>query len=254
MRLLDNGSRIAASIPPLAESTQATIRVYRPRTYRLDDLAGKSFPTDALPFLRTLMASQRNVVVSGATASGKTTFVRALAQEILDRRVVVIEDTRELKLPIQWGVSLECATHIDRTVQWSELLVYCMRQAPDHVLIGEIRHADALTAYLESLEAGFTGGVTTMHATSAEHVLSRMASILSRKGSFSDPAAYRHLVRKDLHAICHCRSRDGRYRVEEIVAIYEGELLTLWLYDPATDTYHHDPEALAALSESEKVC
>lgn len=222
---LPDGSRVNASIPPLSANTQVTIRVARPVTFTLEQLAeGGMFDAAMRGYFLRALEERRNIVISGSTNSGKTTLLRAFGLQLVDReRFYIVEDTAELRLPIRRGVVHEVSANNRASLSMEDSLRAALRSAPDRMFVGEIRTSSALQTYLEVLEVGFTGALTTLHARSAIGAVQRCESLLHRTGMFGDYEAYAALVRANIDTLIHCeRCEDGRYRVTQVVEVEEG--------------------------------
>lgn len=128
-------------------------------------------------YLTDAVAREANIIVSGATNTGKTTLLNMLLATIReDRRVVALEDTPELQLGRFWdGVGLIAAREAGTgagMVDWRQLYDHLMRITPDHILMGEISTQNAFAA-LAALNSGVTGFMCTIHAESPEQVIHR---------------------------------------------------------------------------------
>lgn len=123
-----------------------------------------------------------NILVSGGTSSGKTTVARALLSLTHSaERLVTIEDARELHLPHMNSVALiaERATSSERTP--AKLLVAALRMRPDRLILGEMRGEEALT-FLEAINTGHPGSISTIHADSPILALERLVLMVLRTG------------------------------------------------------------------------
>lgn len=247
---LADGSRVAALVAPLVAHTSATIRVARSRAFSLDDLlqAGMLSP-DMATVLAGAIQSYANVIISGSTDSGKTTLLRALlAPAVAGDRVFVVEDTRELRLQLVRGVELEVTRHNDANLTMRDAIKSALRNAPTRIVVGEIRDDQALNAYLELLEAGFRGGITTLHAGSAQDTLFRAEMMLMRAGQAPTLDVARSIVRRALSWVAYCEKSklDGRRRVAELAAIHDGDAHLIWAWNG--HAWDCDTVALRALA------
>ncbi|MCF8482169.1 MAG: CpaF/VirB11 family protein [Rhodospirillum sp.] len=126
-------------------------------------------------YLVEAMAREANMIISGATNTGKTTLLNMLLSEIdASRRVVALEDTPELHLDRFWdGVGLLAAREADTSIgmlTWRQLYDHLMRITPDHILFGEISTQNAFAA-LAALNSGVTGFMCTIHAESPHQAI-----------------------------------------------------------------------------------
>ena len=175
--LLPDGSRLHASIPPLSGG-ELTIRKHAVRPWSAADLlASGSIHSDALAFLWLAFQSDSSVLVAGNTASGKTTLLDALLGFVpLTERVVVIEETPELRPPHPHQVHLVC--NEDLHISMAELVRDSLRMRPDRVVVGEVRTPPETQAYMETLLSGQArGSYATFHAQSANEALRRLVNL-----------------------------------------------------------------------------
>lgn len=164
------GFRVTGIIPPVTTAPIFTIRkppaVVFPLGTLLTDLS-------QLDRLREALRARQNIVVSGATGSGKTTLASSLLRELVllcpDHRLIVLEDTPELSIVAQNFVS--CAT--SHSVHLSRLIRTTLRLDPTRIIVGEVRGAEAFHL-LKAWNTGHPGGVATVHANSASSALSRL--------------------------------------------------------------------------------
>jgi flagellar protein FlaI len=182
---LPDGSRVNATIPPASiDGSTITIRKFRADPYTIVDLI--NFGTvnlEVAAFLwmavEGLGAKPANILISGGTGSGKTTFLNVLANFIPDSsRVLTIEDTAELKLPIKHIIRFEGKPPgLEGTGELTlEILVKnTLRMRPDRIIVGEIRHHEASTLFT-AMNTGHDGCMGTIHANSARETLVRITS------------------------------------------------------------------------------
>jgi Flp pilus assembly CpaF family ATPase len=176
---LRDGSRINAVIAPTAVSGPAlTIRKFTTQKYGIEELIRmKSISAEAAEFLKASVKDRRNIIVSGGTGSGKTTFLNILSAFIPKReRVVTVEDTAELSLKMEHVVRLESKTENVEgkgMITIRDLVKNALRMRPDRIIVGECRSGEALDM-LQAMNTGHDGSMTTIHANSAEGVISRL--------------------------------------------------------------------------------
>jgi pilus assembly protein CpaF len=128
-------------------------------------------------YLEAAMLAQKNMIISGATNTGKTTLLNKLLVFLPDdRRVVAAEDTPELHIDRFWdGVGLLAAREASTAsgmIDWRQLYDHKMRATPDHIIFGEISTQNAFAA-LGALNSGITGFMCSIHAASPEQVIKR---------------------------------------------------------------------------------
>lgn len=177
---LPHGSRVAAVFPPCsAGGTTLTIRKFVHRVLTPDDLLQNRFISNEI-FDAVRLANDRreNILISGGTGTGKTTLLNALAGLFPSGdRIIVIEDTSELRLEHAHLVRLEVSRAQDdlAPVTTGDLLRATLRHRPDRIIVGEVRGAEAFDL-LQALNTGHSGLISTIHANSAMHALSRLAT------------------------------------------------------------------------------
>lgn len=180
---LPGGERVNVIIPPLAlDGPTVTIRRF-PQPFRLDDLvARRSLPASAATLLAVLVRARLNVLVSGGTGSGKTTFLNALSGLIPDReRIITIEDAAELSLQQPHVVRMEARpanTEGEGEVTIRDLVRNSLRMRPDRIVVGEVRGGETLDM-LQAMNTGHEGSLTTVHANSPIDALARLETLAS---------------------------------------------------------------------------
>jgi len=233
---LPDGSRVAAVLAPVSlGGTILTIRKFQSRFFTVEELLRvETLTRDQLDVMRHAMDTRHNILISGGTASGKTTLLNALAARLPPaERLILIEDTAELQLPAVNLVRLEArrAQPGLPAVTVRELLRATLRHRPDRILVGEVRGGEAFDL-LQALNTGHAGTLSTIHANSAEQALSRFTSCVLQSGVELPYPAIRHQVAESLQLLVHLERRHGRRLVTEIAHVGR--------YDPATDRYALD--------------
>lgn len=135
--------------------------------------------------LKVAVGQRRNILISGGTSSGKTTFLNALLREIpVEERLILIEDTPELQLRHENAVGLVAVRGEQGEAQVStdDLLVASLRMRPDRIILGEIRGREALT-FLRAVNTGHPGSMTTIHADSPERAVEQLALLVLQRGT-----------------------------------------------------------------------
>lgn len=217
---LPDGSRVNVAVAPVAVGgTTLTIRRFPRRSVPLVAFG----PRPATELLESLITERANLVVSGGTGAGKTTLLNALGGRIRPgERIVVIEDTAELRLEGDHVVRLEArpanAEGIG-AVGLDALLINALRMRPDRLVIGEVRGPEALQLLL-ALNTGHDGCLATCHANDAAGALRRIETLaLGADLGLPVEALRRHLV-EALDVVVHlAKGPDGERRIEEIARI-----------------------------------
>ena len=132
------------------------------------------------------IAARKNVLIAGATGAGKTTLLNACLGEMEriapETRLLVIEDTPEIRSPFRNSVALRTSDG----VTMDRLLVSALRQAPDRIVVGEVREGSVLLTLVKAWNTGHPGGLVTLHANSADEVIDRL-SLLATEVMAADP-------------------------------------------------------------------
>ena len=174
--------RVHVILPPLCRNgISVTIRKHSGDPLKLADLIENgSLTEEATEFLRQAVRGHRNIIVAGGTSTGKTTFLNVLSSLIPEgERIVVIEDTTELKLQQDHVISLQSRPP-DRKgkgeVTIRDLLQSTLRMRPDRIVIGECRGGEALDL-LQALNTGHGGSMSTVHANTPVEALQRLETL-----------------------------------------------------------------------------
>lgn len=220
-RLTDIG-RLNVVIPPLAlNGPVLSIRRFPAHPLAAADLVEKATLTQPiLDFLKLAVTSRCNILVSGGTSSGKTTFLNVIASFIPDaERVITIEDTAELQLQSKHVVRLESRPGGHEgagTVDVRDLLRNTLRMRPDRIVIGEVRGGEALEM-MQAMTTGHDGSLGTIHANSAREALQRLEILLSFGGFPGNDMSMRRQIASAIDIIVQiARLPDGRRRVVSV--------------------------------------
>ena len=225
-----NGYRFEGILPPVSTAPTFVIRKSTSQAYTLEDYAKAGIMTTVQrEVFLDAVRERRNIVIAGGTASGKTTLANALMREIVAlgdpaERIVILEDTRELRCEARNAVQLHTGDAADLT----RLVRVTMRLRPDRIIVGEVRGGEAL-ALLKAWNTGHPGGITTVHANSAAAALLRLESLIQESGAPPQPRLVAETV--DLVAFI-VRTPEGR-RVRELVRVNA--------YDVARGSYLLEP-------------
>jgi type IV secretion system protein VirB11 len=177
-----DGSRFTAITPPIVTNPSFTIRKRPVVIFSLNDYLEKEIITkQQVESINNAILDKKNILVVGGTGSGKTTLVNAILKELSilapNDRIVIIEDTIELKCAIANTVELRTSNAADIT----KCLRTTLRMRPDRIIIGEIRGAEASTL-LKAWNTGHPGGISTIHANSAATGLTRLEQLIIEAG------------------------------------------------------------------------
>lgn len=225
---LPDGSRFNAVLPPLAvDGPTCNIRRFVLRAATFDDLVPAGFCTPAAArYLRDAVAGRRSILVSGATSTGKTTFLNVVSSAIpATERVVTIEDSAELRLTQPHVVSLEARPANAEgvgAVSVGTLVRNALRMRPDRIVVGEVRGAEALDM-LTAMTTGHDGSLGTVHAGSPADALGRIETMVLVAEPALPPAAVRRTIAAAIDVVVQlARDADGRRRIDEIVEVAPG--------------------------------
>ena len=217
---LPDGSRVHAVIPPVAvDGPCLAIRRFRAAGIGLDAFA----PPPVVELLATLVRGRANMVVSGATSSGKTTLLNALVAHVpAGERVVTIEDAAELRLATPHVVRLEArppSVEGVGEITARSLVRAALRLRPDRLVVGEVRGAEALDMVM-ALNTGHDGSLTTCHGNGPEDTLRRIEAMVLMGAPTWPPATARDHVRGSVDVVVHVqRGDEGRRAVAAVVEV-----------------------------------
>ena len=212
-----DGSRFAGQIPPVVTTPTFAVRKRASRVFTLQQYVDSGIMTpEQKQQLCDAIANHRNILVIGGTGSGKTTLVNALIHELTDQfpdeRIVIIEDTGELRCVAK--NYLQFHTTPDRTL--TDLVKHSLRCRPDRILVGEVRGPEALDL-LMSWNTGHPGGIATLHANSAQAGLTRLSTLVSM-----NPFAPREigpLIAEAVDIVVHIARTDKGRVVREVLEV-----------------------------------
>lgn len=226
---LSDGSRINAVIEPLAVSgADFIIRKHRDIPFSLDDFIQAGVLTQQLASdLREWVRSDRNIIVSGGTASGKTTLLNVLGNYCIPSsdRILILENSKELQIQTEDTEYLQ--TRVDPTnpdaegnIYLSALVRAALRKRPDRIIVGEIRDSEAYEA-LKAWNSGHGGSMCTLHADSARAAISKLEQLVGEAGIL-DNDGVRLLISDAVDMILQISRFRGtsRRQVTEVVQVF----------------------------------
>ncbi|MFC9086289.1 CpaF family protein [Nocardiopsis dassonvillei] len=221
---LPTGERVNVIIPPLSLSGPVlTIRRF-PKPYPIDELVrmgSLDSPTGIL--LAAMVRARFNIVVSGGTGTGKTTFLNAMSAFVpSDERIVTIEDSAELQLMQDHVVRLESRPpNIEGRgeIAIRDLVRNALRMRPDRIIVGEVRGSETIDM-LQAMNTGHDGSLVTVHANSADDAIHRLQTLATLSDVNVPYEAIRDQINNAVDAIVHLgRWPDGSRRVNEIAVV-----------------------------------
>lgn len=244
---LPNGDRLNAMFS-VSSRPSMSIRRHDFAISSLDELLDLGVMDGVVArFLRAAVRSKRNLVVSGATGTGKTTLLRALINEIdADERIVTVEDNLELGVA-RFGDAhpnlVECEARRDNIeglggISMADLVVASLRMDPDRIIVGECRGAETVPMLL-AMSQGNEGSMTSIHADSSKNVFNRIITYAATLAQPPiDPSHATLLIRDAVHFIVHLGFSDGRrviQSIREVDATSEENMLSTEVFSPGHD-------------------
>ena len=231
---LPDGSRVNVIIPPLAlDGAAISIRRFVMRGTSVAEMADRLVLSQAMAaMLRIAVKARLNILISGGTGAGKTTFMNALSREIPDgERLITIEDAAELQLQQPHVIRLETRTMSAEgtgEVTMRDLLVNTLRMRPDRIIVGEVRGPEA-NEMLQAMNTGHPGSMCTLHANNPRDALIRLENmLLSGGGDIPLPALRRQISGSIDLVVQLARLRSGHRCVTSITNVVgiENDVVT----------------------------
>ncbi len=232
---LADGSRVAICGPPAAPTAAITIRRFGGRAFTVKELTTSgSLPASVVDEAAAVLGRERNLLISGGTGSGKTTLLNALVSLLpADGRVISIEDTLELRLRRANCLRFEARGLGGRGVTIRDLVRHALRHRPDHIVVGEVRGAEAADL-VQALNTGHGGSLATVHANNAEAALSRLATCAMQASDALPWTVVCRGVVDGIEAVIHqTRTTEGVRRVEQMVRVLDYDATeNRWVVEP----------------------
>jgi len=232
---LQDGSRVNIVIPPLApKSPVITIRKFRNLKYTMAELVAIGTVSDEMArFIEGCVQAKVNILISGGTGSGKTTFLNSLSAFMPDReRLITVEDPIELRLHQQHVIQLEArrpSTEGTGEVTQRDLVRNALRMRPDRIIVGEVRGPEAFDM-MQAMNTGHDGSLTTVHANSPRDALARVENMVLMAGFDMPVRVIREQMASAIHLVIQLtRLMDGSRKVVQVAEVsgMEGNLVTL---------------------------
>ena len=196
--------------PDIVENSAFCLRKHAKVVFTLEDYVNnKTMTKRQQEVILKAIKEKKNIIVAGGTGSGKTTLVNALLAEVakLNDRVVLIEDTKELKCDAKNKLSL-------LSTKKEELLRATLRARPDRIIVGEVRGAEAFTL-INAWSTGHKGGISTVHSNSASRTMSRIETLVG----FGTDKVQGTLIADAIDLIIYIKKTANRRTIEEIVEV-----------------------------------
>lgn len=232
---LKDGSRVNAIIPPLAiRGPSLTIRKFSKRQITAADYVSfNSLTEEMVELIKTIVGLRLNIIISGGTGTGKTTFLNMVGNYVEDdERIVTIEDAAELKLTQPNLVSLESRPpnlEGKGAITIRDLVRNSLRMRPDRIIVGECRGGEALDM-LQAMNTGHDGSMTTLHANSPRDALARLEVLVLMAGMNLPVRAIREQIASAVQVVVQLtRFACGARKVTSITEIVgmEGDVIQM---------------------------
>ena len=239
---LPDGSRIQVVAPPATRGLLAlairrqvaaslTLQDYEAGSHFAGTRTGASAGSDDAELKRLIgerrfgnalalaVRARKNIIVSGGTSTGKTTFLNALLREVpADERLILIEDTPELVIEHQNSVGLVSVRGElgEARVTANDLVSASLRMRPDRIILGELRGDEAF-AFLRAVNTGHPGSMTTIHADSPESAVEQLVMLVVQGGTRLGRDDVRHYVRQSVDVFVQLSRTGGKRAVDAVV-------------------------------------
>lgn len=201
------GARVHLAHAPVSRNFgYVSIRCHREGGFSLAELSSAQLVSpEQCAILESWITERKNILIAGATSSGKTTLLKALVESVsADERIIVLEDVAELKLTHDHVVYLQTFESLEpeirRSIGLESLVREALRMRPDRLVVGECRGHEAF-ALVQALHTGHRGSMSTVHANSAKDALSRLETMMIRAEPSLDSRVVRTLVRGAFDAV-----------------------------------------------------
>jgi pilus assembly protein CpaF len=232
---LPDGSRVNAVIPPISlVGPVLTIRKFFKIPLTVEKLIEFGTVTpEVMELLRACVIAKLNILISGGTGTGKTTFLNVLSGFIPnDERILTVENAAELQLRQEHVVTLESRPpniegRGEITIQ--DLVINTLRMRPDRIIVGECRGPEAFDM-LQAMNTGHEGSMTTVHANGTRDALARLENMVLMAGMELPHRAIREQIAGALNVIIQLeRMRDGGRKVVSVSEVQgmEGDVITM---------------------------
>lgn len=214
--LIGRGERFQGVMPPQSSYPIFTIRKKPSKIFSLQDyFESKTLTLDHYNYLTQAIKSRKNILIAGATGSGKTTFANAILKEVakMNIRIAILEDTSELLCSSPNHYKFQASEQ----VSMQRLLKDTLRMNIDSIVVGEVRGKEALDL-LKAWNTGHPGGVATIHSDSALDALYRLEQLIL-EGSID---CQRHLISKAINLVVFLAKNKMRQRVVQEILEVQG--------------------------------
>lgn len=232
---LPDGSRVNAVISPIAvDGPLLSIRKFSKKPFSVERLIEiGSLSGDIAELLAGIVRCRLNVIISGGTGTGKTTFLNAISAFISHKeRIVTIEDAAELQLQQPHVARMETRppnVEGKGSILQRDLVKNALRMRPDRIILGEARGPEAFDM-LQAMNTGHAGSITTIHANTPRDALSRLEQMIGMTGIDMPMRYMRGQIASAVNVVIQlARLSDGRRKLvslQEVIGM-EGEIITM---------------------------
>jgi len=236
---LKDGSRVNVVIPPVAiYGPCLTIRKFGRDVLSPEQIVESGGATAAMmEYLDAAVKTRLNIIVSGGTGSGKTTFLNVLSGFIpANERIVTCEDAAELRLRQVHVISLESKPQNVEgrgAISIRDLVRNCLRMRPDRIVVGEVRGAEALDM-LQAMNTGHDGSMSTLHANNPRDAINRLETLVLLAGTELPSRAIRTQIASAVNVVVQTERLRGGARkvvsVAELTGLKDGEIVLQELF------------------------
>lgn len=244
-------ARVHVIAPPVVKAAKVTIAKKAKHQFTLDDLANKGAMSPQMAmFLKALGRGRATIVFAGLSGSGKTTLLEAMSHNFDENdRLVIAEDTAELRLPLPDVVHLLSTSRKPGqkdedivTLEW--LVSQANRMRPDRIIVGEIRGGE-LAEFLAAANSGADGSMTTIHASSPRQTINKMVSLALKSPTVRDATSVLRDISTTVQIVVQTALIDGKHVISEIEEVSDtlvqgGEAIAtnpIFKYNRSSRTY-----------------
>lgn len=216
--------RVHIIAPPLSSVYNISLR--KKAGFKLNSLEKlltlKTMTQQEFDFLQNALVSRKNILVSGATSSGKTTFIQCLINDVSTERCLILEDTQELDLPNPYSTRLVCPARDEQyqiSFSMQDLVKEALRMRPDRIILGEARGSEAKD-YIQALSTGHRGCVASLHAANTKEALFRLECLILQGSPQWSTKVVRQLIASGIDIVVQLkRTKNGHRQITEMVKI-----------------------------------
>jgi pilus assembly protein CpaF len=215
-------ARVHVLTPPVVKAAKVTIAKKAKRQFKIEDFVAKGTMNQQMAsFLKAISRGKATTVFSGLSGAGKTTLLEASSYEFDENdRVVVVEDTAELRLPVYDVVPLLATSrkpgqHSTEIVTLEWLVAQANRMRPDRIIVGESRGGE-FAEFLTAANSGADGSMTTIHASSTKQAVDKMQSLAMKSSTTRSEMSVARDISSTVQIIVQMALIDGQHKITQI--------------------------------------